>query len=159
MKKIFIIAVLCTLFDQIIKLIFTFNMNMGDSITIIPNFWSFTLVGNTGAAFSILSNNTFLLIIVSFIVLNLIYFFLIKGKYLSSHEQTAYGLLIGGILGNLIDRILYGYVIDYMDFNFFGYSFPVFNLADMLIIGAMIFIVIDVLKGDKNAVNSNAKGK
>lgn len=157
MKKLFGIAFITVLFDQLIKNGLLFFMNYGQSITIIKNFFNITLIGNTGAAFSILSSNTILLIIISVVVLNVLYFFFIKGKTLTDFEQVSYGLLIGGILGNLIDRILRMQVVDYLDFNIFGYNFPVFNLADIVIVISMILIVIQIIKGDKNEVSSKSK--
>lgn len=157
MKKLFGIAFITVLFDQLIKNGLLFFMNYGQSITIIKNFFNITLIGNTGAAFSILSSNTILLIIISVVVLNVLYFFFIKGKTLTDFEQVSYGLLVGGILGNLIDRILRMQVVDYLDFNIFGYNFPVFNLADIVIVISMILIVIQIIKGDKNEVSSKSK--
>ncbi len=132
-------------------------MSYGESINIINGFFNITLIGNTGAAFSILSSNTLLLIIISLVVLNVLYFCFIKGKKLNDFEQLSFGLLIGGILGNLIDRVLRMQVIDYLDFNFFGFNFPVFNLADIAIVISMILIAIQVIKGDKNGVSSKSK--
>lgn len=132
-------------------------MSYGKSITVINGFFNITLIGNTGAAFSILSSNTLLLIIISLVVLNVLYFCFIKGKKLNDFEQLSFGLLIGGILGNLIDRVLRMQVIDYLDFNFFGFNFPVFNLADIAIVISMILIAIQVIKGDKNGVSSKSK--
>ncbi len=157
MRKLYDFALITILFDQLIKNGLLFFMSFGQSITVIPNFFSITLIGNTGAAFSILSSNTLLLIVISVVVLNLIYFFLIKGKKLNDFEQISYGLLIGGIIGNLIDRALHMQVIDYLDFTFFGYNFPVFNLADIAIVISMVFIGIQVIKGDKNEVSSKGK--
>lgn len=157
MKKLFGIAFITVLLDQLIKNGLLFFMNYGQSITIIKNFFNITLIGNTGAAFSILSSNTILLIIISVVVLNVLYFFFIKGKTLIDFEQVSYGLLIGGILGNLIDRVLRMQVVDYLDFNIFGYNFPVFNLADIVIVISMILIVIQIIKGDKNEVSSKSK--
>lgn len=157
MKKLFGIAFITVLLDQLIKNGLLFFMNYGQSITIIKNFFNITLIGNTGAAFSILSSNTILLIIISVVVLNVLYFFFIKGKTLTDFEQVSYGLLIGGILGNLIDRVLRMQVVDYLDFNIFGYNFPVFNLADIVIVISMILIVIQIIKGDKNEVSSKSK--
>ena len=65
---------------------------------------------------------------------------------------------MGGITGNLIDRVWHMQVIDYLDFNLFGYSFPIFNLADMLIVISLLMIVIYTLKGDKNE-NSGKRRK
>ena len=132
-------------------------MSYGESINIINGFFNITLIGNTGAAFSILNSNTLLLIIISLVVLNVLYFCFIKGKKLNDFEQLSFGLLIGGILGNLIDRVLRMQVIDYLDFNFFGFNFPVFNLADIAIVISMILIAIQVIKGDKNGVSSKSK--
>ena len=157
MRKLYGFALITILFDQLIKNGLLFFMSLGQSITVIPNFFSITLIGNTVAAFSILSSNTLLLIVISVVVLNLIYFFLIKGKKLNDFEQISYGLLIGGIIGNLIDRALHMQVIDYLDFTFFGYNFPVFNLADIAIVISMVFIGIQVIKGDKNEVSSKGK--
>ena len=157
MKKLFGIAFITVLLDQLIKNGLLFFMNYGQSITIIKNFFNITLIGNTGAAFSILSSNTILLIIISVVVLNVLYFFFIKGKTLTDFEQVSYGLLIGGILGNLIDRVLRMQVVDYLDFNIFGYNFPVFNLADIVIVISMVLIVIQIIKGDKNEVSSKSK--
>ena len=60
-------------------------------------------------------------------------------------------MLISGIIGNMVDRIRFGYVIDYLDFNIFGYDYPVFNLADSLIVVAMILMLIKSLKEEHNA--------
>ena len=132
-------------------------MNYGQSISVINGFFNITLVGNTGAAFSILSSNTILLIVISLAVLNIIYFFFIKGKKLTIFEQVSYGLLVGGIMGNLVDRVVHMQVIDYLDFNIFGYNFPIFNLADIAIVVSMILIAIQVIKGDKDGVSSKTK--
>lgn len=157
MKKLYGFALGTILLDQIIKNLLLFFMSFGQSMTVIPGFFSITLIGNTGAAFSILSSNTLLLIVISIIVLNVIYFWFVKGKKLSDFEQVAFGLLIGGIIGNLIDRALHMQVIDYLDFNIFGYNFPVFNLADIAIVVSMVLIAIQMIKGDKNEVSSKGK--
>ncbi len=152
MKKILAISFICVLIDQIIKNVLLYNLEIGDSIDIINNFFAITLLANTGAAFSILTKNTILLILIGIIALNLIYFWLIKGKTLKKMETIIYGMLIGGIIGNLIDRLMHGYVIDYLDFTFI--NFPVFNLADILIVVSIFTIIIRMFKGDKNEVQS-----
>ena len=75
--------------------------------------------------------------------------------WINKFETITYGLLLGGIYGNLIDRILYGYVIDYLDFTIFGYNFAVFNLADILIVGTIFLLLINSFKkGGNNGKNS-----
>ena len=150
MKKVLIVVVICTLIDQVIK-----NLLIdGSHIQVIQNFFSITWVENTGAAFSIFSSNTLFLILVGILSLNLIYWFLIKDKKLSKFEYITYGVLIGGIIGNLVDRVVHGYVIDYLDFNIFGYNFPVFNFADICIVVSIVLIIISIFKGDKHEVSS-----
>lgn len=149
MNIIIIISFIILLIDQIIKLLITSFFNVNNGITIINNFFDITYVRNYGAAFSILDGNRLLLILISFLSLFLIYKFLIKDKKISKFEIIVYGLLIGGLLGNLFDRVIFGYVIDYLSFNIFGYHFPVFNLADICIVISTVLLVF-IIGSDKN---------
>lgn len=150
MKKITVIGIICIIIDQLIKLIVTNNISLNTEIIIINNFFSLTSVRNDGAAFSILSGNRIFLICISVCALILLYFIFIKNKKLKNIDKIIYGVLLGGIVGNLIDRTIYGYVIDYLSFNIFGYSFPIFNFADICIVLSMISLVIWSCIGDKN---------
>ena len=102
--------------------------NLFKKKNIINNFFNLTLVHNDGAAWSILSGNRLLLIFISLIALIIIYYLFIKDKDLKKIDILTYGMLIGGIIGNLFDRIIYGYVIDFLDFNIFNYNYPVIKL-------------------------------
>lgn len=155
MKKLLPITILSLLLDQVIKVIVINSMGLFESIDIIHNFFKITYVRNNGAAFSIMSGNRLFLIFVTIIALVVIYSYFIKDKKLNKLENISYGLLIGGILGNLIDRIIYGYVIDYLDFKIFSYSFPVFNIADTCIVISIILISISLIGGEFNARNKN----
>lgn len=155
MKKILPITIVSLLLDQIIKIFVINNMNLFDSINIIDNFFNITYVRNTGAAWSILSGSTLLLIIISLIALVAIYLYFIRNNNLNRLESISYGLLIGGILGNLVDRIIYGYVIDYLDFKIINYDFPIFNIADICIVISIILIGIIVIVGEINEGNKN----
>ena len=118
------------------------NMNLHQEIKIIPNFFSLYYVENPGAAFSILGNQTMLLIIVSVVCLILIKEYIKKEKEFSNLSIISLGMIIGGTIGNLFDRILYKAVIDYLAFDIFKYSFPVFNLADIAItVGAGLLLL------------------
>lgn len=153
-KMLYIIAFGCIILDQIIKIIVVNNITLFSRTTVINDFFYLTSVRNEGAAWSILSGNTYILIFISCLVIYLLYNFFIKNNNLSKIDVVIYGMLYGGIIGNLIDRIFRGYVIDYLDFIIFKYDFPVFNLADSLIVVAMSLLVITILRGEKNA-NSN----
>ena len=150
MKKIGIIACCFLFIDQFIKFIVTNILNVGDNIIVIKDFFTITLLGNTGAAFSILRSNTIFLIMVSVLAIVLIYLFFIKDHEISKLDSWLYGILLGGIFGNLFDRIFRGYVVDYLDFNVF--DFPVFNLADTFIVISVILIIINLLRSEKNGV-------
>ena len=148
MKQIFKYSLILILIDQIIKILVS---NMIESIVIIKNFFNLTYVENTGAAFSILENNTIFLIIITFISLFLIYKFLLKDKKFNKLEILVYSLLLGGIIGNLIDRIVYGYVIDYLEFIILNRHMPIFNFADIcIVIGTILFLFITI-KEEQNA--------
>ena len=150
MKKSIWILVFCLFIDQLIKNIVINTLNVGESINILKNFFSITYVRNSGAAFSILESNIILLIFISILALIFIFRYISKDN-LSNFEYVLYGILSGGICGNLFDRIVYKSVIDYFDFSIFGYSFPIFNFADILIVISM-FLIILIMKDDKNEV-------
>ncbi len=140
--------------DQITKLIVQKTMNLYDEINLIPNFFSLCYVKNTGAAFSILEDATLFLIIISVI------FIILIDKMIKKEEQNlnklsilSLGMIIGGIFGNLIDRILYRSVIDFISFQFGSYHFPVFNIADIGITVGVLLLVIDLLRGKKHERN------
>ena len=152
MKKIIIISSIILIVDQLIKLLIS-NFTLYHGITVIKDFFTIIYVRNTGAAFSILEGNRLLLIAISLFALFMFYFILRKQK-LSKFDIISYGFLIGGILGNLFDRIVRGYVVDYLDFKIFNHYFPVFNLADSFIVIGIILIMIKIIRGDKNANDS-----
>lgn len=148
-KKLIAFTCLFVFIDQISKGLINLYMYVSQSITMIPNFFHITYVHNTGAAFSILAGNRWILIVLAIVALNLIYHFFIKEKQLTNKECVIYALLIGGILGNVIDRLLYGYVLDFLDFTFFGHSFAIFNFADTFIVIAVILLVWESWRGSK----------
>lgn len=150
MKQIISYSFILVLIDQIIKVVVS---NMKNNIVIIKNFFSLTYVENTGAAFSILESKRIFLIIIAIGALYLIYKFLIKDKKLTTLETLIYSLLIGGIVGNLIDRIIYGYVIDYLEFILFNHYMPIFNFADICIVIGTILFLFETIKEDKKCKN------
>lgn len=157
MKKISIISLLLIGLDQIIKMIIDSNLVLNKSIEVIHNFFNITYVRNTGAAFSILNGSRLFLIVISFVALYFIYQILIKNQKLSKLNIIIDSLLISGIIGNMLDRIFRGYVIDYLDFNLFGYPFPIFNLADICIVIGCFLLIIIIMKEDKNESTSKTR--
>ncbi|MFA5603322.1 MAG: signal peptidase II [Bacilli bacterium] len=145
-KKVIIISFICLMIDQLVKFVITTNIALLDSVSVIKSFFSITYVRNYGAAWSILEGNKIFLIMAAFLSLFLIYFVFIRNNKLNKLEIITYGVLIGGIVGNLVDRIIYGYVIDFFDFNIFGYEFPVFNMADIFIVVSVGLMILNILK-------------
>lgn len=147
-KNVLFWGVLFLVFDQIIKIFLSANLKLNQSILIIKDFFTITLTHNTGAAFSILSGSGFLLIIIGILaVLGLVLY--VNGlDDIEDSDTLIYSLLMGGILGNLIDRIIHGYVIDYLSFKFYSYYFPVFNFADICIVVSIILIIARMLRAD-----------
>lgn len=158
MKKVLLVSGICLFIDQAVKIFLSWNMDHETSIPIISDFLNITLVQNTGAAFSLLSNSTPLLIILTLLVLNAIYFMVIKDHELDKFETITYGILIGGILGNFIDRVFLGYVIDYIHFNFGNYNAPVFNIADICIVTSVLLIIASMFRR-KNESKGKSVGK
>ena len=137
-----ILTIIFLIIDIISKLVVSSLMNVYDSIVIIKNFFCITYVRNTGAAWSIFEGRVLGIIVVSLIIISFIVYYISKQKVKSKLEKIGYSLILGGALGNLLDRIIYGYVIDFLDFNIFGYDYPIFNLADSFIFVGVILLII-----------------
>ena len=137
-----ILTIVFLIIDIVSKLVVSNLMTVNDSILVVKNFFYITYVKNTGAAWSIFSCETLGLIIVSLIIISFIIYYISKNKPSTKIEKIGYSMILGGSFGNLLDRIVYGYVIDFLDFNIFGYNYPIFNLADSFIfVGVMLIII------------------
>lgn len=149
-KKLYGLSFIFVIIDQIIKYVISNNITLNTSITIIDNFFYLTNAHNDGAAFSILSGNVIFLILMTIISLVVIYFFFIKDKNTSKIETIFISMLLGGIIGNFLDRLIHGYVIDYLETIIFNYHFPIFNFADTCIVLGIIGIMIVGIKNNKS---------
>ncbi len=128
--------------DRISKTFFSDLLSPGESIPVIRNFLHMTLVHNTGIAFGLFKNQGVVFIVIPIVAIVLliynIYYYKNNGEKLSRVYIIAFSLILGGAFGNLIDRILFGYVIDFIDLRIW----PVFNVADSAItIGAVIIAI------------------
>ncbi len=148
-RKVFIIGLICLIVDQISKLLIVSNYSVNKSKEIISSFFSITYVKNTGAAWGMFSNGTLILAIISLVFLYFFIDFILKSDKISKLNVFSYGLIIGGIVGNLIDRLARGYVVDFLDFKIFSYDFPVFNIADTFIVVGIILLIIESFIKDK----------
>ena len=126
------------------------------TVNIIDNFFSLTYVLNDGAAFSLFASRIYLLILIAIICLFFIIYEL-KNNLDDRVLSIGYSLALAGLLGNFLDRLIDGYIIDYLSFKIFTLNFPVFNLADILIVvGIIIAIIKEILKerGKKDDIRS-----
>ena len=132
------------LIDQISKFLLLLTLGFDRSKSIIPNFLNFTLVKNKGAAFSLFSNSTSILTLISVITSLIILLILLMFPPRSFWNLMGLTFLLGGTVGNGIDRLLKGYVIDFL--QLIPIDFPIFNIADISINVAMICFLIDLIK-------------
>lgn len=149
-NKIIIITIITLFLDQVIK--FICNLYLHNNVNIIPGILSLTYAENNGIAFSMLSGNRMFIVLISIVIIVFLVLFLYKDfilkKEISLFKELTFGILLGGILGNLIDRITRGVVIDYVSIKIFSYNFPIFNLADVAITIGVILISLYYLKND-----------
>ena len=135
-----LICGLSIIVDQITKYLIERNL-YGKSVDIIENVFSFTYLENRGAAWGIFSDNNWILLIFVPILIFIIGLYLYKISN-SKFEKILGGLIVGGALGNYIDRLFRGYVVDFLDFK----VWPVFNLADVfIVVGCILFILMSVI--------------
>lgn len=112
------------------------------AITVIEDFFYIVHVGNTGAAWSLFAGQTTMLALLAVVTLGAIYYWRNALELRKRPVQIAFGLLCGGIVGNLVDRALHGHVIDFLDFHFGSYVYPTFNVADAgICVGVGIYLV------------------
>jgi signal peptidase II len=137
--------------DQLTKFILNNNLVLNSPYPVIKGFFYLTLVHNRGAAFGILKNQLLLFILSSIFAIILIYFNLKKSrnKKKFSLNDLALGLILSGAIGNLIDRLFLGYVVDFLDFR----VWPVFNIADSAITVGAILLGWTLLRDSRTEKN------
>ena len=152
----FVFSVSIVILDQWTKILVVNSLNRGESVEIIPGFFHFTLVHNPGAAFgmfggleepyrSLLLFGTFI-----FAIGFILYFLFLESAHFFS-SMALYAVLAGAV-GNLIDRVRLGYVVDFLDFFAWGWHFPAFNVADISIsVGVGLYFLLAVLSRENTA--------
>ena len=149
------LAVLVFIADIAIKLVVMDNMGYGwqNRIEVLP-FFNLLYVHNYGAAFSFLSDaggwQRWFFTGIALVVCGLLMFWMRKSSAADKLNNIAYALIIGGAIGNVFDRIVHGFVVDYLDFFWGTYHWPAFNLADSAICIGAALIILDGFRSDKD---------
>lgn len=138
-----IVILIIILLDQLTKYWAANYLKPKGTITIIKDFFSFTYVENRGAAFGILQNQRWLFITLTVIICIGMFYYLYTNNNINSVLRTSLYMILGGAIGNLIDRIKNGYVIDMFHFTFI--DFPVFNVADCFVVVGTIVLAYYLL--------------
>lgn len=130
------LVVLCIIIlDQVSKYMVHSKFFVNESIPMIKNIFHLTYVQNVGAAFGILENQKIFFVAITILVISGIVVFIRKQKDIHTMVLISFSLIVGGAIGNLIDRMRFGYVIDFFDFRIW----PVFNVADVsIVVGAIL---------------------
>jgi signal peptidase II len=146
----YLISLAIVLLDQLTKLLVVRSMRLGQNIPIVPGFFDLTFVLNPGAAFSLFAtlpewirNPFFILISVGAAVLIVAY----RSRYLRENRlaSVSLALILGGAIGNLIDRLRYGVVVDFLDAHIYQYHWPIFNVADSAISVGVTLLLLEML--------------
>lgn len=142
----YILALLVIAIDQLTKWVVVQTMELGEQITVIGNFFYLTSHRNSGAAWGILQGQMgFFYVVTVIVVVGLIYY---MQKYARESKllAIALSLILGGAIGNFIDRLFRKEVVDFFDFIIFGYDYPIFNIADSaLVVGVILVIIITII--------------
>lgn len=141
-----VLAIVVVILDQLSKYVVQINMFEGQSIPVLENIFHLTYINNPGAAFGMLPNRiTFFIIMSSVVFLGVIWYARTIPKQ-QRLTRLALGLVLGGAIGNLIDRVRFGAVVDFFDFR----VWPVFNIADIAISVAVVVILWEMLRQEKD---------
>ncbi|PAV29929.1 signal peptidase II [Virgibacillus profundi] len=146
----YLIALVIIAVDQLTKWAIVKTMELGEEIIIIENFFSLTSHRNKGAAWGILQGQMmFFYIVTVIVVIGVIYY---MQKYAKESKMLAISLsfILGGAIGNFIDRLFRKEVVDFFDFIIFNYDFPIFNIADSaLVVGVFLIIIATIIDETK----------
>ena len=149
MKFLILVTLPLILLDQLTKWLVQTHIPYGGAVPIIPGFFSLVYVRNTGAAFSLFQGNNFFFIALALGALAVVLFWLIRDQFnpnkaqrLSLLAKISFSLFAAGIIGNLLDRVLKGSVVDFLDFYIQRYAWPSFNVADSCICVAAALLVL-----------------
>ena len=143
-----ILTIVIFIIDILSKITINRYIGVGESVKLVDNFLYFSHVRNTGAAWSMFDNNEIFVLVISCLIILGLIMYIFKNKPKNKLEKIAYGFILGGALGNFANRLVNGYVTDFIDVKIFNYDYPIFNLADIFIVVGVILFAIDIWRGN-----------
>jgi signal peptidase II len=156
-RKYWVLSVFCVgilLLDQWTKYMVVQKLPLYQRVKVIQGFFNLTHVRNTGGAFGIFGGEkgglgSILFVVISLIAIGAIVFLFLKIKENEKTFALSFSLILSGAIGNLIDRLRYGEVVDFLDFHLSTYHWPAFNVADSAICIGIGLMALELLKGDR----------
>ncbi|CAM3758751.1 signal peptidase II [Alkalicoccus chagannorensis] len=145
----YILAVVVVALDQWTKWLVVENMEIGQSIPLIENVLHLTSHRNAGAAFGILQGQLWIFFIVTVAAVGYVTYLIQRKLDGSKWFGIGLALILGGAVGNFIDRVLEGAVVDFVDVYIFAYNYPIFNVADMALVTGVIMVLIHMFQEEK----------
>lgn len=161
-RKYWVLLIVCVgilLLDQWTKQRIVEELPLYRKVTVIQGFFNLTHVRNTGGAFGIFGGErggvgSILFVVVSLIAIGAIVFLFVKIRENEKTLAFSFSLILSGAIGNLIDRLRYGEVIDFLDFHLFSYHWPAFNIADSAICVGIGLLALELWKGDRKKASN-----
>jgi len=152
----FVISLAVLLLDQWTKGIITRAYEVHQSTSVITNLFDITYVRNSGAAFGLFASvdssvKAIVLNSVAVLVFLVVSAYALRSSHKSIRLQLGFALILGGAVGNLLDRVRFGYVVDFLDFSISGHHWPAFNVADSAICIGVGLLFLDMLRAEENA--------
>ncbi|MGL4624149.1 MAG: signal peptidase II [Culicoidibacterales bacterium] len=147
---LYFIAISIIGFDQLTKYLVATYMELGERIVVIPDFFTITSHRNTGAAFSILEGKMDFLLIVTIFALGFFIYLIEQYRHSNKWLTVSLAVMLGGAIGNFIDRLITGEVVDFFAFQFGSYHFAIFNVADIaLSLGVVAFAILLIFTSER----------
>lgn len=156
--RVLSLSIVVAALDQVLKDAIRRDFRIGESLSVFPGFFNLRYVRNTGAAWGMLAGFNDWLVLFSAVMLLVIVVF--RRHFLSQAgmDRLAMGLMVGGIAGNLVDRIRLSYVVDFLDFHWRGWHFPAFNLADAAICTGVGLYLLSQARASRRDGNESQNG-
>jgi len=137
--------------DQATKAVASSRLETGESISVLGDFIRLTLVHNTGAAFGLFPGSRVPFIIVSVLAIGVVLYLFLRDTYRSAWNRTLLGCILGGAIGNLVDRVRLGWVVDFIDVGYGTARWPVFNVADSAVTLGVLLLAWNLARSGRVA--------